>query len=311
MKYTNEHIKESYFPYKVLLYIFSIVLVLGIMLVLWGLIATGNQKNNVAPLEDVLNQYSNPANKTAYLEIIEVSQKIAEDKYEGYYLVRTKTGTYISGMQEEQYATLKEELEEKGKSKLEGMTNVIIDEQVIENLSEYLNEKHIQLRVTKLNYIGILKEGYIVNLILGGLFALLSLGFIFYSNSELNGYKNSQAKKVDEECNRKDAKWLGEYKIYLTDSFLVSIYSGLTAIDIDTVSSVILYDEKQESGIKRIMDARKTDGSVVKIYENISKDKLIFEEEKDYLEMIFGSKNICFICETEVQDELEYEEYFE
>lgn len=56
--------------------------------------------------------------------------------------------------------------------------------------------------------------------------------------------------KVDEECNRKDAKWLGEYKIYLTDSFLVSIYSGLTAIDIDTVSSVILYDEKQESGIK-------------------------------------------------------------
>ena len=46
------------------------------------------------------------------------------------------------------------------------MTNVIIDEQVIENVSEYLNEKHIQLRVTKLNYIGILKEGYIVNLIL-------------------------------------------------------------------------------------------------------------------------------------------------
>ena len=124
MKYTNEHIKESYFPYKVLLYIFSIVLVLGIMLVLWGLIATGNQKNNVAPLEDVLNQYSNPANKTAYLEIIEVLQKIAEDKYEGYYLVRTKTGTYISGMQEEQYATLKEELEEKGKSKLEGMTKI-------------------------------------------------------------------------------------------------------------------------------------------------------------------------------------------
>ncbi len=62
--------------------------------------------------------------------------------------------------------------------------------------------------------------------------------------------KIHRQKKVDEECNRKDAKWLGEYKIYLTDSFLVSIYSGLTAIDIDTVSSVILYDEKQESGIK-------------------------------------------------------------
>ena len=62
------------------------------------------------PLRRCIESIFKPANKTAYLEIIEVLQKIAEDKYEGYYLVRTKTGTYISGMQEEQYATLKEEL---------------------------------------------------------------------------------------------------------------------------------------------------------------------------------------------------------
>ena len=41
-------------------------------------------------------------------------------------------------------------MEEKGESKLEGMTNVIIDEQVIENVSEYLNEKHIQKKLLKL-----------------------------------------------------------------------------------------------------------------------------------------------------------------
>lgn len=246
MKYTNKYIKQSYFPYMVLLYIFSVGLGLGITLLLFGFIATGIQMNNVAPIEDVLTQYSNPANKTAYVEIVEVPQKIAEDKYESYYLVRTEAEIYISGMQEEQYTELKEEVEENGKAKLEGMTKVIIDENVLENVKEYLNEKHIHLRVTKLNYGGILKEGYIANLILGGILALLSLAFVFYSTSELKKYKNPQAKQIDAECNREDAKWLGEYKIYLTDSFLVSIYNGLTAIDIDKVSSVILYNTDRE-----------------------------------------------------------------
>ncbi len=313
MKYTNKHIKESYFLYKFLLYIFSVGLGLGITFLLWGLIAVDKQMNNVAPLETVLTQYSNPANKTVYLDIVEVPQKIAEDKYESYYLVRTGTGAYISGMQDEQYADLKEDVEKKGKVRLEGMTKVIIDEQVLENVAEYLNEKHIHLRATELSYGGILKEGYIVNLILGGILSLFSLAFIYYSNLNLKKYKNPQAKQIDEECNREESKWLEEYKIYLTDSFLVSIYNGLTAIDIDTVSSVILYDAKHENSRTRIMDVRKKDGSVVKVYEEVSKNTYIYGEENKYLEIFFNSKNIRFICEMEVrdEDEMECEEDFE
>lgn len=309
MKYTNEHIKKLYFPYTVLIYIFSIVAGLGIILLLYGFIATDNKMNNIAPLEEVLTQYSNPANKAAYLEIIEVPQKIAEDKYEAYYLVRTESETYISGMQEEQYAALKKEIEENGKAKLEGITKVIIDENVLDNVAPYLNKKHIHLRVTKLNYGGILKECYIVNLILGGILVLVSFGVIFGSASELKKYKNPRAKQIDEECNRKNAKWLGEYEIYLTDSFLVNMYGGITAIDIDKVSSVILYNTEQGNVI---MDARKTDGSTIKIYEETSKDVYIYEEEKDYLEKIFGSRNIDFICKMEVlnDDGLEDEEDF-
>lgn len=61
------------------------------------------------------------------------------------------------------------------------------------------------------------------------------------------------------------------------------------------------------------MDARKTDGSVTKIFEEISKDVYIYEEEKDYLQMIFDSKNINFICEIDVlnEDDLEDEDDFE
>lgn len=306
MKYTNEHIKKSYFPYKVLIYIFSIGVGLGIILLLYGFIATGNKMNNIAPLEEVLTQYSNPANKTAYLEIIEVPKKIAEDKYETYYLVRTESGNYISGMQEEQYEALKEEVEENGKAKLEGVTKVIIDDNVLDNAAPYLNKKHIHLRVTKLNYGGVLKECYIVNLILGGILVLVSFAVIFGSASELKKYKNPKAKQIDEECNRKNAKWLGRYEIYLTDSFLVSMYGDITAIDIDKVSSVILYNTEQGNVI---MDARKTDGSTIKIFEEISKDDLyIYEEEKEYLEKVFGSKNIDFICEMEVQNDDEFED---
>lgn len=313
MKYTNKHIKESYFPYKVLLYIFSVFLGLGITLLLWGFIASYNQMNNVAPLETVLTKYSNPANKTAYLEIVEVPQKIAEDKYESYYLVRTETKSYISSMQEEQYAVLKEEVEKKDKARLDGMTNVIIDEQVLENVTEYLNEKHIHLRATELSYGGILKEGYSVNLILGGILSLFSFGFVFCSNSKLKKYKNPQAKQIDAECNRKESKWLEEYRIYLTDNFLVGTYNGLTAIDIDTVGSVILYNVKHENINTRIMDVRKKDGSVVKVYEGTSNDiysTYIYKEENEYYEMFFNSRNISFICEIEVRDndEMECEE---
>lgn len=139
---------------------------------------------------------------------------------------------------------------------------------------------------------------------------LFSLAFIFGSNSELKKYENPQAKQIDEECNWDDSKWLGEYKIYLTNSFLVSIYNGLTAIDIDAISSVILYNTKQGDVI---MNARKIDGSTIKIFEEISKDVYIYEEEKNYLETIFGSRNIKFICEMEIlnDDESECEEEVE
>ena len=35
----------------------------------------------------------NPANQTAYIDIIRVPEKLAEDKYEGYYLVTTAEGS--------------------------------------------------------------------------------------------------------------------------------------------------------------------------------------------------------------------------
>lgn len=303
MRYTNKHIKEAYSFYKVLLYTFLGLLATGMVLLIWGLIAAYVQMNNVLPLENVLSQSKNPANKTAYIEVIDAPQKIAEDKHEEYYLVKTESEVYISGMQKEQYEALLSEVETNGKAKLEGMTKVIIDEQVLEKVAEYANEDKIHLRATKLNYFGILKEGYIINLILGGILAIISLIVVLGAISEINKYRHPKSKQIDEECNRADAVWISEYSIYLTDSFLVSIGDGMTAIDIDKIDSVTLSSSKQGDVT---MEAGLKDGSKIKVFEKASKDTCIYEEEREYFESTFGSKNISFICNMEVLPEEEY-----
>ena len=106
MKYTNKHIKEEYKFNQIWRTIGMILLVIGIFLVGFGLIQTKRKMDYVRPFEQVLQEESHPANQTAYIEIIQVPEKLAENKYEGYYLVTTAEESYIVGMQPEQFAYL-------------------------------------------------------------------------------------------------------------------------------------------------------------------------------------------------------------
>ena len=47
------------------------------------MIQTKKKMNYVRPFEQVLQEESHPANKTAYIDIISVPEKLAENKYEG------------------------------------------------------------------------------------------------------------------------------------------------------------------------------------------------------------------------------------
>lgn len=82
MKYTNSHLKAAYGIYLIVLYIFIVFLIFGTFLLGFGFMKTKMQLDNVQPLENVLQEKSNHANKTAYIEIIQIPQKISEDKYE-------------------------------------------------------------------------------------------------------------------------------------------------------------------------------------------------------------------------------------
>ena len=98
MKYTNKHIKEEYKLNQIGRTIGMILLVIGILLVGFGMIQTKRKMDYVRPFELVLQEESNPANQTAYIDIIRVPEKLAENKYEGYYLVTTAEESYIVEM---------------------------------------------------------------------------------------------------------------------------------------------------------------------------------------------------------------------
>ncbi len=309
MKYTNSHLKAAYGIYLIVLYIFIVFLIFGTFLLGFGFMKTKMQLDNVQPLENVLQEKSNHANKTAYIEIIQIPQKISEDKYESYYLVTTETNTYISGMQSEQFESLKHEIEQNGKARLEGMTKIIVDDKVKENVKQYIENEYIQIRVTKFTYGSILKEGYIVNLILGGITSLVSLLIIWKSVYTLGKYRNPKAKLIDEECNQKDAVWLNAYRIYLTKSFLITLYNeSITEIDIETIREAKLFNKLKQNQTYRTLEITTFENETFVVSEILEQNSFMDEEEINYMDDIFRRKNIEFICEIKPYnyDEEEY-----
>lgn len=309
MKYTNSHLKAAYGIYLIVLYICIVFLIFGTFLLGFGFMKTKMQLDNVQPLENVLQEKSNHANKTAYIEIIQIPQKISEDKYESYYLVTTETNTYISGMQSEQFEALKHEIEQNGKARLEGMTKIIVDDKVKEDVKQYIENEYIQIRVTKFTYGSILKEGYIVNLILGGIISLVSLLIIWKSVYTLGKYRNPKAKLIDEECNQKDAVWLNVYRIYLTKSFLITLYNeSITEIDIETIREAKLFNKLKQNQTYRTLEITTFENENFVVSEILEQNSFMDEEEINYMDDIFRRKNIEFICEIKSYnyDEEEY-----
>lgn len=309
MKYTNSHLKAAYRIYLIAFNISIVCLMFGTFLLGFGFIKTKMQLDGAQPLENVLQEKSNHANKTAYIEIIRIPKKISEDKYESYYLVTTETNTYISGMQSEQFEALKHEIEQNGKARLEGMTKVIVDDMVKEDVKQYIENEYIQIRVTEFTYGNVLKEGYIVNLILGGIISLVSLLIVLKSVYALGKYRNPKAKLIDEECNQKDAVWLDDYRIYLTKSFLITLYNeSITAIDIETIREIKLFDKLKQNQTFRTLETTTFENEKFTVSEILEQDSFMDEEEINYMYDIFRKKNIEFICEIKSYnyDEEEY-----
>ena len=311
MKYTNKHIKEQYKFNQIWRTIGMFFLVIGIFLVGFGMIQTKKKMDYVRPFEQVLQEESNPANQTAYIDIIRVPEKLAENKYEGYYLATAAEESYIVEMQPEQFADLKQRVEENGTARVEGMTKVVIDENVKKIVSEYINHKFIAMRMTKLTYGKILKEGYFVNLDIGGILILIGIFMVLIQVRAIAKYRHPLAEQIDEECNQPDALWLYEFRIYLTKSFLVSVYGGkLTALDLAKVQIIRLFETVKGSLSVITLEVTTTEQEKITVSENNVYFFTMNEEEIAYLTEIFGKRNIEFVCEIQPEEEIDEDEEF-
>ena len=309
MKYTNKHIKEEYKLNQIGRTIGMILLVIGILLVGFGLIQTKRKMECVRPFEQVLQEESNPANQTAYIDIIRVPEKLAENKYEGYYLVTTAEESYIVEMQPEQFVDLKQRVEENGTARVEGMTKVVIEENVKTIVSAYINHKFIAIRMTKLTYGKILKEGYFVNLDIGGILILIGILLVLTQVRAIEKYRHPLAEQIDEECNQPDALWLNDFRIYLTKSFLVSVYGGkLTVLDLAKVQLTRLFETVKGSMNVITLEVTTTEQEKITVSENEWSFFTMNEEEIGYLTDVFGKRNIEFVCEIQPEEDYEDEE---
>ena len=311
MKYTNKHIKEQYKFNQIWRTIGIILLLIGIFLLGFGLIQTKRKMDYVRPFEQVLQEESNPANQTAYIDIIRVPEKLAENKYEGYYLATAAEESYIVEMQPEQFADLKQRVEENGTARVEGMTKVVIDENVKKIVSEYINHKFIAMRMTKLTYGKILKEGYFVNLDIGGILILIGILLVLTQVRAIAKYRHPLAAQIDEECNQPDALWLYEFRIYLTKSYLVSVYDEkLTALDLAKVQIIRLFETVKGSLSVITLEVTTTEQEKITVSENNVYFFTMKEEEIAYLTEIFGKRNIEFVCEIQPKEEIDEDEEF-
>ena len=311
MKYTNKHIKEQYKFNQILRTIGIILLLIGIFLVGFGLIQTKRKMDYVRPFEQVLQEESNPANQTAYIDIIWVPEKLAENKYEGYYLTTTAKGSYIAAMLPEQFADLKQRVEENGTARVEGMTKVVIDENVKKIISEYINHKFIFIRMTKLTYGEILWEGYFVNLDIGGILILIGIFMVLIQVRAIKKYRHPLAEQIDEECNQPEALWFNEFRIYLTKNFLVSVYGGkLIALDLAKVQMTRLFETGKGSLSVITLEVTTTEQEKITVSENECPFFTMNEEEIAYLTDVFDKRNIEFVCEIQPDEEIDEDEEF-
>ena len=311
MKYTNKHIKEEYKFNQIGRTIGMFFLVIGIFLVAFGLIQTKRKMDYVRPFEQVLQEESNPANQTAYIDIIRVPEKLAENKYEGYYLATAAEESYIVEMQPEQFADLKQRVEENGSARVEGMTKVVTDDNIKKIVSEYINHKFIYIRMTKLTYGEILKEGYFVNLDIGGILILIGIFMVLIQVRAIAKYRHPLAEQIDEECNQPDALWLYEFRIYLTKSYLVSVYGEkLTALNLAKVQIIRLFETVKGSLSVITLEVTTTEQEKITVSENNVYFFTMNEEEIAYLTEIFGKRNIEFVCEIQPEEEIDEDEEF-
>ena len=163
--------------------------------------------------------------------------------------------------------------------------------------------------MTKLTYGKILKEGYFANLDIGGILMLVGFLFVLTQMRAIGKYRHPLAEQIDEECNQPEALWLDNFRIYLTKSFLVSVYGGkLTALDLTKVQRTRLFETVKDGLHVITLEVTTTEREEITVSEIKWSFFIMDEEEITYLTDVFGKRNIEFVCEIQPDEENDEDE---
>lgn len=109
---------------------------------------------------------------------------------------------------------------------------------------------------------------------------------------------------TDEECNQPKALWFNDFRIYLTKSFLVSVYGGkLTVLDLAKVQMTRLFETAKGSLSVITLEVTTTEQDKITVSEDEWPFFTMNEEEIGYLTDVFGKRNIEFVCEIQPEEE--------
>lgn len=302
MKYTNKFIRNSYSFQITAVRVSLTLLVIGLLMIAWGFADAYHKANNRFPMEQIFDISGNQADHIAFIEISDISVKIAEDKYgTGYHLISDSDNTYLAGMNDEQYAGIKEEISNNHKSDLEGKTLLIIDKETLNTISDYsYTGEDLYLNVGDVSYISVLKDR--VQLILGGVLALFGVFCTIGFSSELDGYKKITAlsdispEELDAEANDKSSISTNT-GIMLTPSFIIGTNSRLIVFKYSETEKIKFYYKD----MNYIIEIEATDKKVYELYKgryiNESDVRYLFEEIKERNPSVITDDNRISIFE--------------
>ena len=138
-------------------------------------------------------------------------------------------------------------------------------------------------------------------------FTAVGISMVLTQVRAIKKYRHPLAEQIDEECNQPEAFWFNDFRIYLTKSFLVSVYGGkLTALDLAKVQKIRLFEIVKGSLSVITLEVTTTEQEKITVSENEWSFFTMSEEEITYLTDVFGERNIEFVCEIQ-SDEEDYE----
>ena len=274
-KYKNKEIQDLY-SLKYIFYMVGLVMtILAVLLLGYGLLATPRLMKEQCTYEKLLGKEGNLAGHAVRFKVVEDPVRVgeyADGKHGHYYLVTNGERYIISQITDDECDEICEYLKQNGSYKLEGITYYIGDKderkEIAENASKVLGANitadnlqdklgAVRIKLTKFTYLSMFREGYILNIIFGGIFLILGLPMFIGFGKELKGIRRIvslsgiTADDIDRESMEPGAMFLYSMKIYLTENMIVGLrvdymkdYSDQVALRYEDICRV--YGDKGE-----------------------------------------------------------------